>query len=68
MHDGYAGQKARILLVNIANSSGLPNLTFKNTLDYVVYDLNQTTPPKYIDFRKDGKFYKILRREWNDSE
>ena len=68
MHDGYAGQKARILLVKIANNSGVPSLTFKDTLDDVVYDLNQTTPPKYIDFRKDGKFYKILRREWNDSE
>jgi len=68
MHDGYAGQKARISLVKIASSAGVPGVTLENTLDDVAFDLNESTPPTLISFRQDGKFHRILRREWDDQK
>ena len=68
MHDGYAGQKARISLIRIAGSAGVPGITLENTLDDVAFDLNESRPPALISYRRDGKFNRILRREWDDQE
>ena len=68
MHDGYAGQKARISLIRIASSAGVPGVTLENTLDDVAFDLNESRPPALISYRRDGKFNRILRREWDDQE
>ncbi len=64
-HDGYAGEKARISLVTIASSAGVPNVSsFEGTLEDLAYKMNESTPPGLISFRQDGKFYRVLRREW----
>ena len=64
-HDGYAGDKARISLATIASSAGVPNVSsFEDTLEGLAYKMNESTPPASISFRQDGKFYRILRREW----
>jgi DNA repair protein RadD len=64
-HDGYAGDKARISLATIASSAGVPNVSsFKDTLEGLAYKMNESTPPASISFRQDGKFYRVLRREW----
>ena len=64
LHEGYAGQKARVSLVKIASSAGVPGITLDDALDDVAFDLNKATPPAVISFRQDGKFQRILRRDW----
>ena len=64
MHDGYAGQKARVSLVKIASNAGVHGVTLDNQLDDVAFDLNKATPPSLIKFRQDGKFYRVTDRRW----
>lgn len=63
-HDGYAGEKSRRLLAEIAHHAGV-------TLDYGAADLHQMAqqmtegrPPATIEFRKDGKFFTIIKRQY----
>lgn len=64
-HDGYAGEKSRRLLADIAHKASV-------TLDYAAADLhemaNQMTegcPPNEIEFKKEGKFFTVLKRSWS---
>jgi DNA repair protein RadD len=64
-HDGYAGEKSRRLLADVAHRAGID-------LDYGMADLHQMAvqmteglPPATIEFRKDGKFFTVLKRTWN---
>jgi len=34
------------------------------TLDEMVANLNQTQPPRSIEFNRDGKFFRVMRRRW----
>jgi len=63
-HDGWAGEKARKNLAEIAHKSGV-------SLDYSLGDLHdiakqmtEGTPPKSIEYKKDGKFYTVLSHKW----
>jgi len=63
-HDGWAGEKARKNLAEIAHKSGV-------SLDYSLADLHdiakqmtEGTPPKSIEYKKDGKFYTVLSHKW----
>ena len=64
MHDGYAGQKSRRLLADIAYKS-------KSKLTYLMLDLHDMAriltegqPPSAIEFKREGKFFSIIRRMW----
>jgi DNA repair protein RadD len=66
-HEGYAGEKSRRLLAEIAHQAGV-------VLDYGAVDLHQMAgqmtegrPPATIEFRKDGKFYTIIKRIYETS-
>jgi DNA repair protein RadD len=63
-HDGYAGEKSRRLLADIAHKAGV-------VLDYAAVDLHQMAqqmtdgkPPATIEFKKEGKFFTVLKRTW----
>ena len=63
-HDGYAGEKSRRLLADIAHKSGV-------ALDYGIADLHEMAqeltggrPPTIIEFRREGKFFTIINRNW----
>jgi DNA repair protein RadD len=63
-HEGFAGQKARIALANIARSSGA-------SLDYSVADIediansmNNGNPPSIVEYKKDGSFFRVINRKW----
>lgn len=62
-HEGYAGDKAVALLEKIATKAGA---RFKPevTIDGLASIMNHATPPRSIGYRRDGKFYKVLEREW----
>lgn len=64
MHDGFAGQRARVELAQIAHNASA-------ALDYAAADLedmanamNIGKPPSTIEYKMDGKFARILNRSW----
>jgi len=63
-HDGYAGEKSRRLLTEIAHHAEV-------TLEHGTADLHQMAQqmteglkPLSIEFKKEGKFFTILKRTW----
>jgi DNA repair protein RadD len=65
MHEGYAGQRAMGLLLSIANSASIvPGGLNVATMDEMAANMNNATPPKFIEFRKDGKFFRVMKRGW----
>lgn len=64
-HEGYAGQKAITQLVKIAQSAGA---TFDGVslLEDWAQRLNEAHPPIIISYKRDGKYHRVLRREWNN--
>ena len=63
-HEGYAGEKSRRLLAEIAHRAGV-------TLDYGVSDLHQMAgqmtegqSPAQIEFKREGRFFTVLKRTW----
>lgn len=62
-HDGYAGQKALGVLVQMKGKSGAPNSDV-HSLDGIAQAMNDGAPPAKITYKQDGKFYRMLTREW----
>jgi DNA repair protein RadD len=61
-HDGYAGDKARGLLAKLANKSDAMSLP-DNIKDMAAV-MNLSKHPTAIKYKRDGKFFKIISREW----
>ena len=66
MHEGYAGQKAALLFVTMAKNAGVNGKPVG--LDEAVSAMRDSQPPRLIEYKREGKFFKILRREWNETE
>jgi DNA repair protein RadD len=72
LNDGYAGQMALQKLMAIAEKSGA-DLTeiriLKDTeaLDYIVIQMGKSKHPNAIEYRMDGKFFKVVRRTWDET-
>ena len=66
-HEGYAGQKALGVLVQMKDKSGAPNSDI-HSLEGISSAMNKGIPPAKINYKKDGKFYRVLTREWNESQ
>ena len=65
LHDGYAGQKARQRLFDIASSACVVEGGLNtDSLDEMSDNLNAARPPEMIEHRKNGKFNEVLRRVW----
>ena len=68
LHDGNAGVKARRELIEMANRSRAV-VDFSRTglvdkLNIISSGLNAATPPATIEYRRDGKFYRVISRAW----
>jgi DNA repair protein RadD len=63
-HDGPAGQRAIAQLMRMARDSGVDSDQFAETLEEVAQTMNNGSPPRVIEFRRDGKFFRVLKREW----
>jgi DNA repair protein RadD len=64
-HDGYAGQRAMSLLLSIANSASIVAGGLNvETMDEIAANMTKAAPPKFIEFRKDGKFFRVMKRSW----
>jgi DNA repair protein RadD len=69
LHDGYAGQMALQRLLTMASSSGadlsqVSQLEGECGLDYISVQMSNSEPPKAIEYRLDGKFFRVIKRSW----
>ena len=62
-HDGFAGRKARLLLAQIADQAKVKiyNLV---VLDEICSTLNKGKAPNDILYKKEGKYYRVIKRNW----
>lgn len=66
LHEGYAGQKAMALIASISRKAGV-RLPDEGTLSDLCDILNRARPPTTIEYKKNGKFYDVIRRAWNET-
>ena len=70
LHDGYAGEKAIKVMTQIIHSAKLDSfdadraLGFEEDLDCLAEYLSTGNPPSSIEYRLDGKFYRVIKRSW----
>jgi DNA repair protein RadD len=67
LNQGYAGNKAMQLLHDIARCSDatLTGINQASTpLTYLIDQLNASNPPNMISYKRDGKFYRVVKRLW----
>ena len=68
-YEGYAGMKAARQLAAMSASAGIKNSGMvQQTLADIAADMNAGWPPKTIEYRLDGKYYRIIKRSWNVEE
>jgi len=72
LNDGYAGQMALQRLVSIAEKSNadlseISRLQGAEALDYIVIQMGKSRHPSVIEYRMDGKFFRVVRRTWNEA-
>lgn len=69
MHDGYAGQMAIQRVVGIAKKANAhPAEVNLTTLDEIVIYMNQAQHPAHIEYKRDGKFFRVIERKWNHEQ
>jgi DNA repair protein RadD len=71
-NDGYAGQMARQKLAGIVEQCGshlaeIANVDGSEMLDYIVIQMGKAKHPKTIQYRMDNKFFKVVRRTWDET-
>lgn len=65
-HEGYAGSKAYDLLFHIANKSNCKNIYNCKEITDFANILNVANPPSMIEYTKNGKFYRVMNRSWDN--
>ena len=66
-HDGYAGEKAIRTFMDMARKSGAP-IGSHEDLDECSKIMTQSKPPGVVEYRKEGKFVRVINREWGINE
>jgi len=66
LNQGYAGQKANGLLGILAMQSGasVAEISEHQWIDGVCARMNEGAPPVEIEYKRDGKFYRVIKREF----
>lgn len=69
LHDGYAGQMAMQKLFTMASSSGADlseasHIGGEEGLDYISVQMSNSIPPRAIEYRLDGNFFRVIKRSW----
>lgn len=63
-HSGYAGEKALNAIVEIAGKANV-NFIKADALEEWADRLNAGAHPGAIEYRRDGKYYRVIRRKWH---
>ena len=64
LNAGYAGQKAMQQLYTTAERASAV-LAGAQSLADMAQAMNQSTPPSLIEYKRDGKFFRVLTRRWD---
>ncbi len=64
LHEGYAGEKARRTLIGMAFQAGV-QINPAGDLQDIVQQMNNAAAPDELIYRLDGKFYRVLGRNWS---
>jgi len=64
LHDGYSGETAAQKLASIAARSGAVNALKHDDLGSICAELNFGRKPQLVSYKKDGKFFRVTRREF----
>jgi len=65
LHEGYAGQKARAMMGLIIQQS---DATWHDDLIMQAGNLNKAIPPTTIQYRREGKYHRVLDRIWTQND
>ena len=66
-HEGYAGMKALSLLATIANGSGcFSEMGGDMSLTEAASILQNSPAPTRIIYKRDGKFFRVVHRTWEE--
>ena len=63
LNQGYAGDKAQQLMIGMATRSKA-TLMGANSLPLMAEALNNSNAPSSIEYKKDGKFFRVIKRSW----
>ena len=63
LHEGYAGQRAMKEVIKIADRAKIVGMNVDN-LSSLAAQLSNGNAPKSIQYKKDGKFFRVLTKEW----
>ena len=65
-HEGYAGEKARRMVFELSEKSGLIfDMLADESIEMIVRGFDKhSRPPKTIEYKRDGKFFKVTNRSW----
>jgi len=65
-HEGYAGEKARRMVFELSEKSGLIfDMLADKSIESIVFGFSKhSVPPKTIEYKRDGKFFKVTNRSW----
>jgi DNA repair protein RadD len=64
-HDGWPGQRALQRLSEVATKAEIvPGGLNVDTLQDMVDNLQDCKPPKLITYKREGRFFNVLNREW----
>lgn len=66
-HGGYAQVKGERLLADIGRATGY-NLDPSLTLDSIVKLLENAEPPSVVTYEKEGEFFRVKSRKWEQKE
>ena len=66
LHEGYAGQRAMKEVIKIADQAKIVGMNVDN-LSSLAAQLSNGNPPIQIKYKKDGKFFRVLKKEWHEN-
>jgi DNA repair protein RadD len=66
LHEGYAGQRAMKEVIKIADRAKIVGMNVDN-LSSLAAQLSCGNPPIQIKYKKDGKFFRVLKKEWHEN-
>ncbi len=63
-HDGFAGERARKNLADIAHKAGVILNYASADLHDIAKQMTEGKPPKVIEYKREGRFYTVLSHQW----
>jgi DNA repair protein RadD len=66
LNQSRAGESARRTMARMVSASGAMIMLDGAPLESVAHAMNKAKPPDIIEYTRDGKFFRVLRRAWAD--